>query len=56
MFYKLDSQILLCGSYITGTDYAIFESNKNEYNYPVDGWYWFDTEDEAYTFFNLEKP
>jgi hypothetical protein len=28
--------------------------NKDNYTYPVNGWYWFDTEAEAKTFYGLE--
>jgi hypothetical protein len=28
--------------------------NKDEHTYPVEGWYWFDTEDQAKEFFGIK--
>jgi hypothetical protein len=50
-FYKLDDDILLYGTLVCGPTYTLIEGET--YTYPVDGWYWFDTEAEAREFFNL---
>lgn len=56
-FYKNDYGTLLCGpNQVLSGSYNLFKEQKNEYQYPVHGWYWFDSEDEARQFFNLEKP
>lgn len=59
-FYKYENESFSSGSYITGYDDNGNGYDLNEldhaagvYQYPVNGWYWFDTEEEANTFFNL---
>jgi hypothetical protein len=34
--------------------YRLLKTNRTEYTYPVDGWYWFDTLEEAKQFFNIQ--
>jgi hypothetical protein len=53
MFYKLENHLLMYGDIVSSIDYQLLEVEKDQYQYPVDGWYWFDTEAEARTFFNL---
>jgi len=36
----------------TGVDLTV--DNKDEHTYPVEGWYWFDTEDQAKEFFGIK--
>lgn len=48
MFYKRADQELFCadtGVYAPG--YILLAEEHASYTYPVDGWYWFDTLDEA---------
>ncbi len=53
-FYKLENTQLLYGpSFIESFNYQLNRQYKNDYSYPIDGWYWFDSETEAKTFFNL---
>jgi hypothetical protein len=52
-FYKLDDGGLLYGKVVFGPTYILVEEDHAGYTYPVDGWYWFDTEAEARAFFNL---
>ena len=54
-FYKLDSDLLYGPNFVLGPyeSYTLRKETKNEYTYPVDGWYWFDTEEEAREFFVL---
>lgn len=55
-FYKLDNTQLLFGpNFVEAPTYALYRQNKNDYAYPIDGWYWFDSELEAKTFFGVEK-
>ncbi len=51
-FYKLDGE-LLYSQCVIGPDYCLFLNDKDSYSYPVEGWYYFDTEEEAKAFFNL---
>lgn len=56
-FYKNENNALLFGSKIVeNKNYTLNSSNKDNYVYPIDGWYWFETEEEARLFFNLPKP
>lgn len=57
-FYKKtsDTSIMDAQVSIKSPDYELLSDNRETYNYPIDGWYWFDTEDEAYEFFQVEKP
>lgn len=56
MFYKYENEELFRASYeVHAPDYRILINLKDTYTYPVNGWYYFETEDEAYIFFNIEK-
>jgi hypothetical protein len=43
-------------NYVIGPDFELQSSLKDTYIYPVNGWYWFDSEEEACTFFSLPYP
>lgn len=56
-FYKLDQGTLLYGpNFVLNANYELRAEAHEEHNYPVDGWYWFDSEDEAYEYFGLSRP
>jgi hypothetical protein len=41
---------------VRAPDYDLFVEDKDSYTYPTqDGWYWFDTLEEAEKFFNIIK-
>lgn len=53
-FYKLDGTNLLNGpNYVLSGSYNLYKEEKDTYTYPIDGWYWFDSEEEARIYFNL---
>lgn len=53
-FYKYESEVLLYGpTEIAAPHYHLLQQNYAKYTYPVDGWYWFDTEKQAREFFGL---
>ena len=53
-FYKLDNDDLLCGpNFVRAPSYSLFKEEKDTYDYPVDGWYWFKHEEDAREFFGL---
>ena len=55
-FYKEDNGSLLVGeNFVYSPIVTLKVEDKDNFTYPQDGWYWFDTEDEAYGFFGLEK-
>lgn len=56
-FYKIDNNEILMGpNFVEGISENIYREYKDTYAYPIDGWYWFDTIQEAYTFWNLQIP
>lgn len=56
MFYRLDDGVVSFGEFIDGQGYTLSIAGKDEHSYPVDGWFWFDTKEEAYESFGLEMP
>jgi hypothetical protein len=53
-FYKIDNDQLLYGpNTVMGADIELLRYEHTSYNYPVAGWYWFDSESDARTFFDL---
>ena len=51
-FYKNDNGSLLIGENFVYTPVITLKvEDKDSYTYPQDGWYWFDTFDEALQFF-----
>lgn len=56
-FYKLDEGTVLHGpNFVLNANYELRTETKDDHVYPVDGWYWFDSEKEAYTFWRLPTP
>ncbi len=56
-FYKLDGGIVLHGpNFVINAEYELRTETKDDHTYPTDGWYWFDTDEEAYTFFEVPMP
>jgi hypothetical protein len=35
---------------------SLLAEQKTEYQYPVNGWSWFDTKEQAYAYYGLEIP
>jgi hypothetical protein len=54
-FYKLDEILLYGPNYVLNANYKLYCETYDQYQYPVDGWYWFDTEEEARLFFDLPE-
>lgn len=52
-FYKLDGDLLYGPNFVLNANYELRKETKDEHAYPIDGWYWFDTEEEARTYFEL---
>ena len=57
-FYKLyeDGSVVYAPNFVYGPNITLERENKHIYNYPDDGWFWFDTIEEAYSYFNIELP
>ena len=54
-FYKIEpnGNLLHAPNFVKHKDYELYAQTHNLNTYPVDGWYWFDSEEEARTHFNL---
>jgi len=52
-FYKLDGALLYGPNFVLNADYELRRETHEQHSYPVDGWYWFDSEDQARAFFGL---
>lgn len=51
-FYKKQNEELLYGpNIIEGNGYVLLVQDKDLYEYPVDGWSWFDSEEAANEYF-----
>lgn len=53
-FYKNDGGALIHGpKFVLNANYELRRETHNQHNYPVDGWYWFDSEGDARAHFGL---
>ena len=51
-FYKKeDTQILYAPNIVEGPSYVLIASDKDSYDYPVDGWIWAQSEADAISYF-----
>lgn len=56
-FYKNEDGNIVHGpNFVLNMNYELRKETKDEHIYPVDGWSWFDSEEEAYAAFGLELP
>ena len=52
-FYKFAGTLIHGHNWVRGPDFELRSETKDTYSYPVDGWYWFDSLEEACLFYNL---
>ena len=52
-FYKLDGTLLYGANFVLNAIYELRKETKNQHVYPTDGWYWFDSLEEACSFFDI---
>jgi len=52
-FYKLDNGSLLFGTMVTSQNYLLLVEEKDDYELPIDGWYYFESEVEAKEHFGI---
>lgn len=52
-FYKQDGDLLFGPNFVLNANYELRRETHEQHTYPVDGWYWFDSEAEARAFFGL---
>lgn len=58
-FYRVDNDgnFQHAPNFVYAPDYTLNKDEKDTYTYPTPGgWHWFDTEEEARTFFNVPAP
>ena len=55
-FYKLDGELLEAPNFVLNAQYHLVKEDHATYTYPVDGWYWFDSIDDAYITFGIQPP
>lgn len=54
-FYKNDNDnLLFAPNTVYNKDYTLEPAQHATYTYPTDGWYWFNTENEAYVGLKLQ--
>lgn len=54
MFYKNDNgQLLEAPNFVYSKDYTLLKEEKDTYTYPIDGWKWFNSEEEARLEYNI---
>ena len=47
-FYKNDNGTLLFGpNFVLNANYELRRETHDQHTYPIDGWHWFDNEDQA---------
>jgi hypothetical protein len=52
-FYKLDGTLLYGPNFVYNANYTLLREEHANHSYPIDGWYWFDSENAARLFFEL---
>ena len=55
-FYKRENvgdDLMYAPNFIDAPDYNLRAEDKDTYEYPTHGWYWFDSEEEAKEFFKI---
>lgn len=52
-FYKFNGTLMYAANWVRSPDYQLHINDRTTYSYPVDGWYWFDTLEEACIHFGI---
>lgn len=56
-FYKFANEELFYGrNFVYNANYELIALNHEQYSYPVDGWYYFESKELAREFFGLPEP
>ena len=55
-FYKIsEANLQYQPTFVYEEDISLWEGDHLIYAYPLAGWYWFDSEEEAKLFFNINQ-
>ena len=52
-FKSYETYIAHGPNFVKHKDFELYRDEKDSYTLPIDGWYWFDSEEEACAFFGL---
>ena len=52
-FYMFDAELFYASGFVVSSLFELIKADKDKYQYPVYGWYWFDSNTEAREFFGL---
>lgn len=56
-FYRVqDGQLIYGRFFVLHQDYELHRHLKDTYTYPIDGWQWYDSEEQARDQLNCPKP
>lgn len=57
-WYKLDpgGELLFGRFYVLNANYELHRHLKDTYTYPIDGWVWYESEQEAKTALGIQDP
>lgn len=53
-FYLFDGGLAHAPNFVHSPDFYIHRNAKDTYTYPLGGWYWFDSREDARAFFGLQ--
>lgn len=53
-YFNDNGNLLEAPNYVAFATFELHASQKDTYTYPIEGWYWFDTELKAKEFFEIE--
>lgn len=52
-FYKKDNdELFYAPNIVEGNGFVLVAQDKDQYDYPVDGWTWFDSEEDATEYYS----
>ena len=52
-FFKLETDEIQETNHLDGLGFSLCELSKNDYAYPVEGWHWFASVEDAQAFFSV---
>jgi hypothetical protein len=53
-YYKYEEEFLSASNFISFPDMDLVDIEHELYEYPIHGWYWFNSEEEAKSFFGVK--
>lgn len=56
-YYKRQgNSLMMAPEFVSGPGFELSHENRTNETYPTDGWYWFDTLDEAFVALTVDTP